>query len=249
MQMTRDDHLSSRSESGSKQKGREAARKRAFSPIEQGTTTPTTAKKKTRRARQTRFEALLFFRPFFWLSLALALFARWWWGLDRHAAVPPRSVLPMLLRHPRSLDNDLVTASSRRRARFAGRETVKSRARPVEDCLAKKNGDANSSMYFCAMRRKQMLVPLAPPRSRSHARPDQCSATPRRKPVNAQRHRNRKKLLTSEEALDLAPSAHTSMVFEEQRRFVAEASANCCSGLVCSIVCVLCSFEGFLAPC
>ena len=155
----------------------------------------------------------------------------------------------MLLRQPRSLDNDLVTASSRRRARFAGRETVKSRARPVEDCLAKKNGDANSAMYFCALRRKQMLVPLAPPRSRSHARPDQCSATPRRKPVNAQRHRNRKKLLTSEEALDLAPSAHTSMVFEEQRRFVAEASANCCSGLVCSIVCVLCSFEGFLAPC
>jgi hypothetical protein len=42
------------------------------------------------------------------------------------------------------------------------------------------------------------------------------------------------KKLTSDEALDLAPSAHTSIVVEEQRRFVAEASANC-SWLVCSI--------------
>ena len=76
MQMTRDDHLSSRSESGSKQKGREAARKRAFSPIEQGTTTPTTAKKKheelgKRGSRRSFFFALFFGSP----SLSLSLLA------------------------------------------------------------------------------------------------------------------------------------------------------------------------------
>jgi len=80
---------------------------------------------------------------------------------------------------------------------------------------------------------RQMLVSLRLPAcAPALAQPmlRHAEAQPRDLPTPSNTQR-----LTSEEALDLAPSAQTSIVFEEQRRFVAEASANC-SGLVCSIV-------------